>query len=631
MLRLILIISFLLCIIQLNGQHSDERDNQSSDINSLNDAIIKEVNTNFTFDFDKSTNKVKVKESASVRFTSLKPGNTVYFGISYNDNSHITKAKSLGNRFDKVCGNYRPNWVFHSDDMLCIYGIYCSEANEIKTFTYEKEYDDIRYFTAYYFNERYKVEKNVVRFEVPEGLDIDFKEFNAQGYNLKSSKNSESKDKITMVEYQCENLSGISREEMYVPNHSFVNPHLIIVPKSYKNKTTNISIFSTINDFYTWSHKMVSYTSNETILLKPFLDDLLKDKSNDEEKIKAIYYWVQDHIRYLAFEEGLRGYIPDDAEKVFTRKFSDCKGKANLLKTLLKLAGYDARLTWIGTNDIRYDFSTPTLVTCNHMVCTLIFKGKHYLLDATDNYLAFDRNPDYLQGKQALIEDGDHYILDTIPVSAITDNLVFNRHHYVLDNDALKGDVEVEFNGERKEGLLSKINGTRSDEQTKFLKDVIAREDPKVSVTGISTSDLHNREIPLILKANISVKGNVMSFENNLFVNPDPFEDLSSFTVKSDRKNPLDLSIRICRKTEVSIDIPQGYEISKIPSNQTFSNDFIDFTITYAIEGNKIKYVKTIKTFKRIVPKENLSEWNAALKQLKRSSSQAFVLNKVKL
>jgi hypothetical protein len=29
------------------------------------------------------------------------------------------------------------------------------------------------------------------------------------------------------------------------------------------------------------------------------------------DKVKAIFYWVQNNIRYIAFEDGIAGFLPD--------------------------------------------------------------------------------------------------------------------------------------------------------------------------------------------------------------------------------------------------------------------------------------------------------------------------------
>ena len=45
--------------------------------------------------------------------------------------------------------------------------------------------------------------------------------------------------------------------------------------------------------------------------------ELTATAKTDEEKIKNIYYWVQDNIRYIAFEDGIAGFKPDDSQNVF--------------------------------------------------------------------------------------------------------------------------------------------------------------------------------------------------------------------------------------------------------------------------------------------------------------------------
>ena len=59
----------------------------------------------------------------------------------------------------------------------------------------------------------------------------------------------------------------------------------------------------------------------------------------EPEKVARIYYWVQDHVRYIAFENGLRGFIPHDAGRVYASRYGDCKDMANLLHEMLRMAG----------------------------------------------------------------------------------------------------------------------------------------------------------------------------------------------------------------------------------------------------------------------------------------------------
>ena len=168
------------------------------------------------------------------------------------------------------------------------------------------------------------------------------------------------------------------------------------------------------------------------------------------EKIESIFYWVQDNIRYIAFENGIMGFKPDAAQNVLNKKYGDCKGKANLLKEMLKLAGYDARLTWIGTSDLPYDYSLPSLAVDNHMICTVILNGKRYFLDGTEDYIAFNDYAQRIQGKQVLIEDGDNYIIDKIPDFPADRNRVKTITKMNIEEGTIKGNTAVEYNGESK-------------------------------------------------------------------------------------------------------------------------------------------------------------------------------------
>ena len=116
-------------------------------------------------------------------------------------------------------------------------------------------------------------------------------------------------------------------------------------------------MFESVKDLYGWYRTVCDSIGNQPSELKEKVAALTNGKKTDAEKIEAIFYWVQDNIRYIAFENGIMGFRPDAAQNVFRKKYGDCKGKANLLKEMLRLAGYDARLTWIGTSDLPYDYS----------------------------------------------------------------------------------------------------------------------------------------------------------------------------------------------------------------------------------------------------------------------------------
>ena len=77
---------------------------------------------------------------------------------------------------------------------------------------------------------------------------------------------------------------------------------------------------------------------------------------------------------------------------------------ANLLKAMLIEAGFDARLTWIGTKRIAYDYSTPSLAVDNHMICSLVKDGEIIFLDGTEKFNSLGEYANRIQGKQVQLK-----------------------------------------------------------------------------------------------------------------------------------------------------------------------------------------------------------------------------------
>jgi len=228
-------------------------------------------------------------------------------------------------------------------------------------------------------------------------------------------------------------------------------PHLVITVRSYTVNQKQYNGFKTVADLYNWYNFLYKKADNKSADLKPLVNQLIQGKPNDEEKIKAIYYWVQDNIRYIAFEEGYAGFIPQSVQAVYKNKYSDCKGMANLVTEMLKLAGYDAHFAWIGTREIPYDHAeVQSMCVDNHAISVLYFNGKTYFVDGTEKYAAFGKNAYRIQGKSVLVQNGDGYKLEKVPAATIEENKIITKATLKLEGDKITGHVLLSYTGEGK-------------------------------------------------------------------------------------------------------------------------------------------------------------------------------------
>ena len=345
------------------------------------------------------------------------------------------------------------------------------------------------------------------------------------------------------------------------------------------------------------------------------------------DKVKAIFYWMQNNIRYIAFEDGIAGFLPDRAEEVMRKKYGDCKGMANLTKQLLKAEGFDARLCWLGTNHIAYDYSTPSLAVDNHMICTLMYKGKTYFLDATENYLGLNDYAERIQGRQILIEDGDKYILTHVPEETYTQNLDSEKRALTINGNDLTGTVDEEWKGEEKEYILYQLNYIRKDKSQDALKKYLADGNSDYNITGLKTSDLDNIDGDLTANYAVTQTNAVSSFNKEYYVDLDfkkEFNNSNFDTSKRKLDYIFSFKTNIERITELTI--PQGYKISSVPPDLSVKNASYDFSITYTQQPNKIIYRKNIILKNTHLAKTSFTQWNDDIAKLTDSYNQQLVL-----
>lgn len=374
-----------------------------------NVAIINS-NETVTFGINKKTEKVTVKHKIEEDLINLDDRADIQKYYFYDGQSKITT-------FEILYKNKRRAPFFVKDEAYTSQGLFHNDSRvkhisidfPLKGYKYKsiliEEIADVKYFTKLYFNSEFPIENKKITIVVPDWLEIELKEINFSDHNIEHKVEVNTKQNSKTHTFILTNIPAKSKNNS-APGPTYVYPHILILPKSFINNSQKNILFNETKDLYNWYKSLVNELKNENKTFKSTVSDLTKDTKSDLEKIKNIYYWVQDNIRYIAFEDGIAGFKPDEASNVFNKKYGDCKGMANLTKQMLIEANFDARLVWIGTKRIAYDYSTPNLSVDNHMICAIIKDGKTTFLDATEKYNPFGEYAYRIQGKEALIENG---------------------------------------------------------------------------------------------------------------------------------------------------------------------------------------------------------------------------------
>ncbi|MBX3242014.1 MAG: hypothetical protein KIT80_13585 [Chitinophagaceae bacterium] len=516
--------------------------------------------------------------------------------------------------------------IFYSDARVCHFNVPLEKKGSETDIEITKIIKDPRYFTSVYFTEPYFTESKTISFVVPDWMVVEIKELNFEGYAI--SRKNEKKGASTIYTYTI--LKADARKsESRSPGPSYIYPHLLVMNKYADIGGKRITYFNTLADQYAWYHQLVQKIDNDAALIKQKAGEIIKDAKTDTAKIKAIFHYVQDNIRYIAFEDGIAGFMPEKAQEVLNKKYGDCKGMANLTKELLKAAGFDARLCWIGTNRIAYDYSTPSLSVDNHMICALKYKGQLYFLDATETYIGFDQYAERIQDRQVLIEDGDKYILERVPLRTPAQNTDYEKKIISINGTALTGKVEHSFKGESREWLLTRLHNMKKDKLSSALESYLSEGKQKYAINSLRTSELNSRDNELKIQYQLNHADGVSSFGEEYYIEFDYRKDLENATIDIEkRKHDILFPYKQNLVYETELIIPEGYTVSQIPATLHVNEPAYTFRVDYKKEGQKILYRKEITIKETRLRKSAFEKWNTDIQQLKKMYNEQVTLIK---
>ncbi len=586
----------------------------------------------YEFGFDAQTKTVTVVEN-SLEHLIATTDRSSFTAVKFYDQMSEIKLARVSNQNDRPVAAEKEDTYYQSDDYfytdarVVYYDLDFPSTGAQRKVVFEKQYNDVKYCTSTYFSRPYPVEHREFQFIIPDWLDVELKELNFEGHDIKYEKTYDEKRKAQVHTYILKNIPAMIRERRS-PGPSHIHPHILILAKSYTRNGKTSPLFGSVKDLYAWYKSLVDQMEDEPTQLNEKVTELIQGAQTDQEKISAIYYWVQDNIRYIAFEDGIAGFKPEVCQEVYDKRYGDCKGMANLTKRMLEIAGYDARLAWIGTKRIAYDYSIPSLATDNHMICAVTLDGKRYFLDPTEKFNSFTDYAERIQGKEVLIEDGSSYILDKVPVMEAEDNLEIIRADLKIQEGQLVGSAQHLYNGESKAYLLYLINQLQTDKIEEAIYRYITHGEKSIDASEVITSDLGNREQPLTITYDIAHKNAVSEFGDDIYVTLEFGHEWKDYSMEDDRQLDYLMPHKLKMWTETSLAVPEGYVVQQLPQKLEETHPDFSMEINYRLEGQQLIYTKILTSNHAVIRAKDFPRWNESIKRLSSAYQEQIVLTK---
>lgn len=574
--------------------------------------------------FSKNSQGVSAKYSVQKYYKAVRHEDSYMDAIPYNEESSQLKIFGVQDVTYKHSSNMIDGGVFFDGMNLCSISMEFEEKGDVCGYKYDQDFPEAIYLARLVFSEAMFVEEKSVTIEVPSWLDLEIKEYAFDANIKKEVTNGNNK---TIYTYKMNNVK-CAKDEKHSPSPLYHQPNIIFVYKSVKNSDgSKTPVFETAQDQYKWYSKLLKENKENLDSISGQTKLITSGCKNNMEKVGKIFEWVQQNIRYIAFENGINGFKPHTAAKVLDNKYGDCKGMANLIKHMLKSEGIDGRMVWLGTSSLPYDYTTPSLAVDNHAICAAIMGKDTIYLDATCEYSALKEYPSSIEGQHVMIENGDNCILTRIPANKPHDNLDSTYATLNITENALKGEYKNFRRGQDKISFLNVMD----DDFTDVVKSLNAMRfkglpdsDDMVKITNTQSSD---KEVTIAYP--IELTNNLVSAGGEYMVSMELDNKASNMSIDmKDRKTDLSLGYKASDALVTELTIPNGYKVSYTPANLSIDKPNYKFTVTYTKKGNKIIYHRSIIIKKTIIPLAEIPAWNKDLEALKSAYMEMVVLKK---
>lgn len=490
---------------------------------------------------------------------------------------------------------------------------------------------DARFLQPFYFATGVPVRHAELTVTAPKTVKLNYKLFGAEGANVQFSK--EEKGSTVVYRWTADNLPAPPTDDE-APDDAWYLPHVVYFVEEAPLAGKPQRMLSGVPELYTLYRSFVKDLDQPAAApqLKHLVDSLTAKAATPDDKARNIYHWVQDHVRYIAFEQGMRGFVPHAPALVYTRRYGDCKDMASLTHGMLQLAGLNSHLAWIGTRDLPYRYSElATPGVDNHMIAVYERPGGELVfLDATDPYNPFGLPTAMIQGKEALIGlDKEHSRVAEVPVVAREQNARTDATKLTLDGTSLRGSGQLALAGYARNRATAALRGADQLTQQRTVRSMLERGSNKFFVDKYTVGGLGESEKPLTLDYQFHLDDYVQRADDELYVNLNLERELINDKIDLERRR-LPRANDYCRRTrqQTEFEIPAGYDLSHLPANVQADDPVAGFRISYRREGNKVVQDKEVYVNYLLLEPKQFAAYNKVVGQLSEAYRDALILKR---
>lgn len=365
------------------------------------------------------------------------------------------------------------------------------------------------------------------------------------------------------------------------------------------------------------------------------VDELVRGKNTEMEKISVLTHWVADNIRYSGISMGKgEGYTLHNTKMNYTDRCGVCKDIAGTLISFLRMAGFDAypAMTMAGSRVEKIPADH-----FNHCVAVVKLQNGTYLpLDPTwvpfcrELWSSAEQQQNYLPG----IPEGSDILIT--PVSPPENHYVrINADNRIDEKGTLRGQFTITAEGQSDRGIRSVFTQGWQSEWYNAMEQQLLAVSPKARLLSVDygKNPKDYQAAPIKITFRYEIPGYAISGKQEMLFKPMVMNNLyagiqSFLRINTDLEQReygfRDACSRLIALNE-TIQLPKGYKMVTETRTDLKESNAADFEGSLVQEGNYIKLNQQLKLKKRIYEAGDWNGFRSAVNAYKRYSDYIVI------
>ena len=411
--------------------------------------------------------------------------------------------------------------------------------------------------------------------------------------------------------WEARNLPAL-KSEFGMPSRKHAVAKLTFAPNGVK----------TWNDVAVWYNNLASPQTEPNQDMKELAERLTYGLLSDEEKLRTIYEWVRDNVRYIAVEIGLGGYQPYPASEVFTNRYGDCKDMTTLLCGLAEASDIQVDEVLISTwqNGV-VDTTLPSPFQFNHAIAYCPTIGENGIwMDATDKGCTFGKLPWYDQGLPALVigKGGEASLKITYRDSASSNHSRMNWKVNLNSDGSAIVQGKTQLWGVMASEMRADLLFSSQEEIRQWLEMHIAKRSIGTTLDSFKVNGLREIKDPLEISFNFHSTGFARKRSNQLILQPGTVSlfELPKLFRSRPRSYPIQFRFPFVQELKMEVQIPDSYQVAVSTFDDSLNTDFGSATWTCSSSQNILQLHVTYMLSKSHIAQDRYQDFLEFLREL---------------